>query len=79
MTESIVVGRTLLRFEVLNSSVNGNPRYRVFFVDRPTRGYITMSDAAFVYQLGNPGWRVGSRVWVAYTRAGRIRHMESAS
>jgi hypothetical protein len=57
----------------LNSSVNGNPRFAFSFSNG--EGYISMSDAAFCYAVGNPGMRVGDTVTIELTRAGRIRHM----
>jgi hypothetical protein len=59
--------------ERLNSSVNGNPRFRFYLSDGD---YATsMSDAAFCYAVGNPGMRPGDTVVIERTRAGNIRHM----
>lgn len=66
--------RTISWFERLNSSVNGNPRYRVHFDNGSSA--ITMSDAGFCYAVGNPGLRDGDTVEVEFTRAGRIRNMK---
>lgn len=64
--------RTLTR---LRSSVNGNPRYKVFFERDTTRGYTTSSDAAFCYGIENPNMR--GQVDVYLTPAGRISAMMS--
>jgi hypothetical protein len=64
--------KTIERFDRLNCSVNGNPRYRVTFTDGAVLD--SMSDASWCYAVGNPGMRVGSTVAIE-TRAGRIRHM----
>ncbi len=58
----------------LNSSVNGNPRYRVTFDDGSSA--ITQSDAMFCYAITNPEMR--SDVIVTYTRAGRIADITPA-
>lgn len=65
--------KTILSYERMPNSVNGNPRFRVVFDD----GVIakTMSDAMFAYAMGNPDMRGGSKVLVEYTRAGNIRRM----
>jgi hypothetical protein len=69
--------RTIAHIRRLKSSVNGNPRFMIDFEDAPAA--VTMSDAGFCYAIGNPGMRVGSKVVVELTYAGRIRHMEPAS
>jgi hypothetical protein len=69
--------KQISRIERLNSSVNGNPRYRIGFDDASTA--ITSSDHAFCYTVGNPEMREGSAVSVEYTRAGRISHMDPVS
>lgn len=69
--------RTIAHLRRLKSSVNGNPRYMIEFEDGLAA--VTMSDAGFCYAIGNEGMRVGSRVSVELTYAGRIRHMEAAS
>ncbi len=74
-----IMAQRIHRIEALNSSVNGNPRFRVFFADRPLMGFVTSSDAAFAYTVGNAGTREGDTVLVDYTPAHRIRHMEPAT
>jgi hypothetical protein len=61
------------RVKRLNSSVNGNPRFRFTFTDGEVAD--SQSDAAFGYAVGNPGMREGDTVVVEHTRAGRISHM----
>jgi len=68
--------RTILRYDRLRSSVNGNPRYRVTFEDGSAHN--GMSDAGWAYAMGNPEMREGSRVRVDLTRAGNIRSMRAA-
>ena len=67
--------KTILSYERMNSSVNGNPRYRIVFTD----GTIApmMSDSGTSYQIGNPEMREGSTVDVDFTRAGNIRWMRA--
>lgn len=61
------------RIQRLNSSVNGNPRFRFTFTDGEVAD--SMSDAAYCYAVGNPGMREDCTVVVEHTRAGRISHM----
>ena len=67
--------KTITRIQQINSSVNGNPRYRIGFDDATTA--ITASDYGFAYEIGNPGMRVGSTVGVDYTKRGRISWMQA--
>lgn len=55
--------------ERLNSSVNGNPRFRVYFTDGSRSE--TQSDASFNYGLENRE-NFNTDVIVKWTRAGRI-------
>jgi hypothetical protein len=64
--------RTIDYLTRLNSSVNGNPRFRVHFTDGSSA--ITMSDAAFCYGIENREMLAGP-VMVEFTRAGRISDM----
>ena len=69
--------KTIKSFERMNSSVNGNPRYRVLFTDET--GYIPMmSDSGTSYAIGNKDMREGSTVEVSFTRSGNIRSMSPA-
>lgn len=68
------VVKTVQRLHRLNNSVNGNPRYRVFFTDGTDA--VTSSDAGFAYGIDNPEMR--GPVSVEYTRSGRIAHMAPA-
>ena len=70
--ERAVVGE-ITSIERLRPSVNGNPRYR-FTIDG--KNYFSSSDSMFVYEVGNPGYRVGCIVCCQLTKAGRIRYME---
>ena len=61
--------------ERLYNSVNGNPRFHVWFTDGT--GGITMSDASVNCGLTNPEYR-GVPVVFTFTRAGRISHATPA-
>jgi hypothetical protein len=67
---------TITRIERLNCSVNGNPRYAITLefigLGAWEQTFVTSSDHAFCYEVGNPGLRVGCAVEVLLTRAGRI-------
>ena len=71
------------RIDRLPNSVNGNPRYRFELVEESKAGdgylfgTLLSSDAAVGYQIGNPGYRVGDRVMVGWTRAGLVRTMRA--
>jgi hypothetical protein len=67
--------KTILRYERMRSSVNGNPRYRIVFTD----GTIApmMSDSSTSYEIGNRDMREGSAVDVEFTRAGNVRYMRA--
>jgi len=68
------VDREITSIERLSCTVNGNPRFKIG-LDGET--YVTSSDAAFCYEVGNPGYRCGSHVRVQFTRAERIANMET--
>ena len=69
--------KTILNYERMNSSVNGNPRFRIVFTD----GTIApmMSDSGTSYAIGNDDMRQGSIVDVEFTRSGNIRWMRGVS
>jgi hypothetical protein len=69
--------KTIDHYERLNSSVNGNPRFRFTFTDGTTLD--SMSDAGWCYAVGNPELREGSTVSLELTCAGRIRIMRSTT
>ena len=58
--------------ERLNSSVNGNPRFRVHFTDGSSAE--TQSDAAVSYGLENRE-NFDTDVDVTFTRAGRVSYL----
>jgi hypothetical protein len=60
---------TIESLERLNNSVNGNPRYRVHFVDGTSM--LTQSDASIGYAIGNPEYQ-DVPLEVIATKAGRI-------
>lgn len=62
--------RTIDRLERLNNSVNGNPRYRVYFTDGSFA--VTSSDAACSYDLPNIMRHTEPEVTITWTKAGRI-------
>jgi len=68
--------KTILRYDRLRSSVNGNPRFRFVFTDGST--FDGMSDAGWAYAVGNPEMREGSTVDIELTKAERIRVMRPA-
>lgn len=59
----------------LDSSTNGNPRFKIAFDDAAASPLTTSSDHAFCYAVGNPDMREGCLVRVELTRAGRISEM----
>ena len=61
--------------ERLNSSTNGNPRFKIAFDDAAASPLTTSSDAGFCYAVGNPDMREGCLVRVTLTAAGRIANM----
>lgn len=61
--------------ERLDSSANGNPRFKIAFDDAAASPLTTSSDCAFCYAVGNPDMREGCLVRVMLTRAGRIADM----
>lgn len=69
--------KTILSYERMRSSVNGNPRYRIVFTD----GMIApmMSDSSTSYEVGNPDMREGSDVDVEFTRRGNVRWMRAVA
>ena len=60
---------TIERLERMRSSVNGNPRYRIYFADGGTA--TTQSDAAVAYGLENAE-NLGVPVTVTATRTGKV-------
>jgi len=68
--------KTILRYDRLRLSVNGNPRFRFVFTDGST--FDGTSDAAWAYAIGNPDMREGSTVDIELTKANRIRIMRPA-
>jgi hypothetical protein len=75
MTERFT--KTILRYDRLRSSSNGNPRFRFVFTDGSMLD--SMSDAGWCYAVGNRGMREGSTVELELTRAGKIRVMRAKS
>lgn len=64
----------------LNNSTNGNPRFRVMFLDDSGeyREHITKSDASCSYDIENFR-RSGKRAHVYLTKAGRVSMLFDAS
>lgn len=73
MTTKQLERRVIERTERLNSSVNGNPRFRFYFTDGSDADL--SSDASFGYEAENPEYRAGRTVDVSFTRAGRVEYM----
>lgn len=67
-TETMAI-RTISFLTRLNSSVNGNPRFRIHFDDGSSA--ITSSDSMLCYGLENKE-NIGNPVEVTFTRAGRV-------
>jgi hypothetical protein len=69
--------KTIVGYERMRSSVNGNPRFRFAFDD----GTILRSapDASWCYAVGNRGMREGSTVNVEIDGRNNIRIMRAAS
>lgn len=65
--------RTIESYRRLKSSRMGNPRYEITFTDGSVLE--TFHNAGFAYEIGNQGMRVGSRVVLEVTSAGRIASM----
>jgi hypothetical protein len=63
------------RYERLNNSYNGNPRYRIYWGDGTSS--VTSSDHSFCYAIGNPSFRPGDTVEVSFTKAGRVQDMRT--
>ncbi len=73
MTTKQLERRVIERTERLNSSANGNPRFRFYFTDGSVADL--SSDASFGYEAENPEYRAGRTVDVSFTRAGRVEYM----
>lgn len=65
------MNKTITRIEFIGQTTYGNPRYRIGFDDATSA--ITKSNAMYaLYVERHEGYRVGDRVTVNYTKAGRI-------
>ena len=69
--------KTILGYERMRSSRNGNPRFRFAFTDGTMLA--SKPDAGWAYAVGNPGMREGSAVNVEVDGRGNIRIMRAAS
>lgn len=63
----------LSRYDRLDNSRNGNPRYKFYWGDGTDS--LSSSDHSFCYSIGNPGFRPGDTVYVKWTKAGRVEDM----
>lgn len=64
--------------ERLNNSVNGNPAWRIGYRredDGQAVSTRTQSDASVSYEIGNPGRRVDSLVWLHLTKSGNVSYI----
>ncbi len=70
----------IIGIERKGCSTNGNPRFEIIWDDKiGWAGYaMTQSDVSFSYEIGNPGFRVGDWVRLAFTRHGRISDIRKA-
>jgi len=66
---TIRTGLIISSLERLVNSVNGNPRYHVYFTDGTSA--VTQSDISAAYILTNPAYQ-DVPLRVTYTHAGRI-------
>lgn len=71
--KSITYTATIERLERLKLSVNGNPRFKIYFTDGRTA--TTQSDTSLSYSLENPE-NIGVPVTVTATPAGRVWNVE---
>ena len=72
----------ILELNRVRNSTNGNPRWEVLYLTADgNRGMAkTGADAAFGYEIGNPGYRVGDDVLVTFNTAWQtIATMEAQS
>lgn len=69
--------RTISRIKRLKNSNNGNPRFRFYFDDETSA--LLKSNAAFGYQVGNPGLREGDTVNVQFSSNGAVEFMRTTS
>lgn len=80
--KTTVSGR-LTAVERLNNSYYGNPRFRLTWESIGLGTLVmaknTASDASFVYQIGNAGFRVGDKVWLTIGGRGTVTGMEVTS
>lgn len=67
--------RVLSATERLTCSNMGNPRFRFRFDDGSSA--VLQSNSGFGYEVGNPGFRDGDAVDVAFSRAGTVRYMRA--
>lgn len=68
--------RRIYRLQRLNTSVSGNPRFRVYFTDGSNAE--TQTDGALNYGLENPE-NFDTDVEVTFTKAGRISDLRPVS
>lgn len=67
--------KRILTMKRLPNSVNGNPRWQVWFSDGDVR--ITQSDSAVGFEINQPEYR-NADIKVSFSRAGRITMIEKA-
>lgn len=69
--ETMRRGLNFWRTERIINSVNGNPRFKIWFRDDTTVWFKTSSDASAAYDIGNLV-TLGAAVDIVLTRGGRI-------
>jgi hypothetical protein len=69
----------LLKLETLKNTVNGNPRYKLYYIDNQGNftHAITQSDGGFCYGINN-GHPEGKEVMLTFSRAGRVTDLKIA-
>lgn len=80
MDSGVKLRAVIETLERIQNSRNGNPRWGVFYrwADGDATWATTAADAAFNYEVGNPGLRVGNVVWLTFDGRGRITNMEAS-
>ena len=70
----------IIEIERLNSSTNGNPRFKLYLDDKLSVAYTleTQRDSMLNYYIGNPMYKVGDWVKIETSRSNRIVSIKPA-
>jgi hypothetical protein len=68
---------TITAYKRLHNSPNGNPRFAITYRHHWSDPMVsatanTAADHSFAYEIGNRGYRVGSKVWLTIGGRGTI-------